>query len=84
MRVHVALDTGMHRLGIPAQDTAAILRVYGMKNLRVEGIFSHLCVSDMRAPQAVAYTRWQTQRFQSAVQAAVSYTHLDVYKRQVY
>ncbi|MBS6864538.1 MAG: serine racemase VanT catalytic subunit [Oscillospiraceae bacterium] len=69
VRVHVALDTGMHRLGIPAQDTAAILRVYGMKNLRVEGIFSHLCVSDMRAPQAVAYTRWQTQRFQSAVQA---------------
>ena len=39
VRVHLALDTGMHRLGIPAQDIAAILRVYGMKNLRVQGIF---------------------------------------------
>lgn len=69
VRVHLALDTGMHRLGIPAQDIAAILRVYGMKNLRVQGIFSHLCVSDMQTPQAVAYTRWQTQSFQRAVQA---------------
>lgn len=41
-----------------------------MKNLRVQGIFSHLCVSDMQTPQAVAYTRWQTQSFQRAVQAA--------------
>ncbi len=44
--VHLALDTGMHRLGLPAGDRSAIARMYRLKNLRIDGVFSHLCVSD--------------------------------------
>lgn len=69
LKVHLALDTGMHRLGIPAQNTADILRVYSARNLCVKGVFSHLCVSDMQTPQAVEYTRSQVQAFQKAVRA---------------
>ena len=45
LRVHLALDTGMHRLGIPAEDRRAIARMYGLPNLKITGVFSHLCVS---------------------------------------
>ncbi len=65
--VHLALDTGMHRLGIPEQDRQAIGRVYRLPNLNVRGVFSHLCVSDGRTPEAIAYTRQQLFRFYDAV-----------------
>ena len=67
LRVHLALDTGMHRLGIPADDHAAIARVWELPNLTVEGVFSHLCVSDSPQPEARSYTHDQVERFFAAV-----------------
>ena len=63
VHVHLALDTGMHRLGIPAEDRAAIARMYTLKDLRIDGVFSHLCVSDSLSPAHEAYTQQQLQRF---------------------
>lgn len=40
LRVHVKVDTGMGRFGI-RWDDGAILQVYGMEGLRIEGIYSH-------------------------------------------
>ncbi len=41
-RVHFKLDTGMGRLGIPAQDAVNVMKVAAQfPNLAVEGIFSH-------------------------------------------
>lgn len=65
--VHLALDTGMHRLGIPAEDTAALARLYRMENLKITGVFSHLCVSDSRVPEDMDYTQHQLDRFFTAV-----------------
>ena len=65
--VHLALDTGMHRLGIPAEDTAALDRLYGMENLNITGVFSHLCVSDSLTPEDRDYTQAQLDRFYAAV-----------------
>lgn len=65
LRVHLAMDTGMHRLGVPAGDTAALARLFRMKNLRIEGVFSHLCVSD--SPDQSSYTQTQLTRFYDAV-----------------
>lgn len=67
LRVHLALDTGMRRLGVPAEDTAALIRLYGMKNLRIGGVFSHLCVSDDPGQPARDYTQSQLARFYRAV-----------------
>ena len=50
LKVHLALDTGMHRLGIPARDHGAIRRMYRLPRLKITGTFSHLCVSDSLAP----------------------------------
>lgn len=41
LRVHVKVDTGMGRFGIPWDCTQELLEVYGMEDLQIEGIFSH-------------------------------------------
>lgn len=67
LSVHVALDTGMHRLGIPAEDREALARLYQLPNLVIRGIFSHLCVSDGQTPEEEAYTKRQLRSFYDAV-----------------
>lgn len=67
VKVHLALDTGMHRLGIPAEEHDAIARLYALPTLRISGVFSHLCVSDSLAPADMAFTQGQLDRFYTAV-----------------
>lgn len=67
VHIHLGIDTGMHRLGIPAGDYAAIEALYHCKNLKIDGIFSHLCTVDSLAPADVAYTREQLARFYETV-----------------
>ena len=46
-RVHVKLDTGMHRVGVPAEDVvSAAGSLVGLKGLEIEGVWSHLAVAD--------------------------------------
>lgn len=46
-RVHLKVDTGMHRLGIAASSTAALLdAIYQSKNLKLLSIFSHLAKAE--------------------------------------
>ena len=66
--VHLALDTGMHRLGIPAEDIAALTRMFALPHLRVEGVFSHLCVADSDSPEDRAFTAHQLELFYQAVE----------------
>lgn len=68
VRAHLALDTGMHRLGINAADQEALRRVFALPNLKIQGVFSHLCVADGLSAEAVAYTQGQAQRFFEAVE----------------
>ncbi len=51
VRVHVAVDTGMHRLGEPYRHTERIQAICRMEHLQAEGIFSHLCTEE---PEIVA------------------------------
>lgn len=68
VEVHLAVDTGMHRLGLPAGDTAALLRVFDLPFLRITGLFSHLGVSDSLAPADAAYTAGQLRAFYAAAE----------------
>lgn len=67
VHVHLALDTGMHRLGIPWQAKESIAALYRQKNLRIEGVCSHLCVSDETSAESDAYTDLQLERFYDTV-----------------
>ena len=68
VRVHLALDTGMHRLGIAAQDHESLAELYKMSGLKIEGVFSHLCVSDSLTESDRAYTRRQADDFAAALE----------------
>lgn len=67
VRVHIALDTGMHRLGVPADDMQAVLEICRLPSLKLSGTFSHLCVADSAVPAHTAYTALQLQRFYTAI-----------------
>lgn len=61
--VHVAVDTGMHRLGEDWSSMGGLREIMSMKNLAVDGIFSHLCASDTDNPEDRAFTQEQAKRF---------------------
>jgi Alr-MurF fusion protein len=48
LKIHLKIETGMHRLGIATNDIDEVLRVIALSSfLEVVGIFSHLAASDM-------------------------------------
>lgn len=46
LRIHLAVDTGMRRLGEPAEALDRLEAAFHLKNLRTEGLFTHLCTED--------------------------------------
>lgn len=68
--VHIAVDTGMHRLGVPAGDTGALARLLALPHLRVTGLFTHLAAAEnARDQNARQYTRAQLAAFFASVGA---------------
>ncbi len=67
VRVHQAIDTGMHRLGEWHKNTEKILEIFEMTHLKVEGVFSHLCVADSTRPEDIEFTLGQIHKFDQLV-----------------
>ena len=63
VRVHLAVDTGMHRLGIPAEEIGTLAELFALPHLPVEGVYSHLCTSDGTSQGDRAFARQQTGTF---------------------
>jgi alanine racemase len=48
VKVHVKLDTGMHRVGIaPDQTVDAVKQINALEGIEIEGIWSHLAVAEV-------------------------------------
>ena len=66
VKIHIKLDTGMTRIGIPCGDIINAVKdaekIYALKNLSVTGIFTHLCAADSDSPDDIAYTDMQISR----------------------
>ncbi len=63
IRVHVKIDTGMHRLGVDSKDFDSLASIYNSKNLAVTGTFTHLSSSDSLLQKDVAFTLSQIELF---------------------
>lgn len=65
-KIHVKIDTGMNRLGYPANDETVdtILDLSTLPNVIIEGIFTHFACADDEDP---TYTKNQFERFSSLV-----------------
>jgi len=65
VRVHIKIDTGMGRLGIPSEDTLNFVKEIGkMKNIEIEGIFTHFAATNEEDGN---YTRKQFEKYKKAL-----------------
>ncbi len=63
-KVHIKLDTGMHRLGFEEKDMNELsIRLNNNKNIKVQSFFSHLAASD--ESEHDGFTQMQIRRFQT-------------------
>ncbi len=63
LKCHIAVDTGMHRIGFMIDRFEDMKEAYGLENLDVCGLFSHLCVSSSPVEDNVKFTHLQIERF---------------------
>lgn len=63
LSVHIKIDTGMHRLGESSHEIKHICAIFDQESLKVEGMFTHLCVADSLKTDDVAFTRKQIKEF---------------------
>lgn len=69
--IHLKLDTGMHRAGVPLSDRRALFgRLRDSRRLVVEAIWSHLAVAD---EPGNPFTAHQVELFQAALKDAADF-----------
>lgn len=90
VKCHLAIDTGMHRIGVPFNDEKTMQEVLELPYLDVSGIFSHLCVSASKKEEDIAFTKLQIERFAAVCRDRKLFRHLlasygvDRYSAHVY
>ncbi len=67
--VFLAVDTGMGRIGCyPEEAGEQASFINSRKHLKLEGVCSHLCVSDGISEENISFTKKQGERFRIAVE----------------
>ena len=64
--LHIAVDTGMNRIGFKCDDASIeeIKKIKKLPNIEIEGVFSHLAAADMLDK---VYTKMQVEKFDDFV-----------------
>ncbi len=65
--IHIAVDTGMGRIGALKEDVAEIALYAKSVGLNVEGMCTHFSVADSVKPEDIEYTDMQFKNFMEAV-----------------
>jgi len=70
-QIHIKIDTGMGRLGIPYSETPAFLeKLRKLPNIALEGVISHFASADELDEQGCNFTILQAERFEWVVAEA--------------
>ena len=73
IKVHLKIDTGMHRLGFNSDELDPLLRrLEAPSNVEVASVFTHLAAAG--DPHQEAFTRGQVERFNQAYERIVAAT----------
>lgn len=67
LKVHLKIDTGMHRLGVRSERIHGICDIFSFKNLIIEGVFTHLCSDETKTDPDMKYTMTQAAAFQNVI-----------------
>ncbi|MCI5772989.1 MAG: alanine racemase [Erysipelotrichaceae bacterium] len=62
-KVHLKIDTGMHRLGVRYDDLEQISQIMALPNIKIKGVFSHLASSELLDAWHDDFTRQQLANF---------------------
>lgn len=68
IRAHIKIDTGMHRLGFDAADFGKVSNTFKLPHLHVEGVYTHLCVSDSLNNEDIRFTKHQIEKLNELIQ----------------
>lgn len=67
--VHLAIDSGMGRIGCYAGEAGEIAEsIRSSKNLFLQGMCTHLCVSDESSSESIEFTKNQRETFLKAIE----------------
>jgi alanine racemase len=67
-RVHVKVDTGMHRMGVAPEDVDDVVDILNeSESIDLEGIYTHFSVADGSSAEDRAFTREQIEHFDDVV-----------------
>lgn len=70
-RVHIKIDTGMSRLGIPVEDMNSVFSLLKEHpEIRIEGIYSHYATAD---EGDLRYAKYQLKQFENVLAAGLEY-----------
>lgn len=72
-RVHLKIDTGMHRLGIDYDDLTTLDKLVGLSNIKIEGVFSHLASSELVDGFYREFNLLQLERFKQVAAYLTKY-----------
>lgn len=64
---HIGVNTGMNRSGENYQNLDNIIKIYGMSNLDIKGIYSHLCVADSSREDDINFSLKQINNFETLI-----------------
>ncbi|MCL2361316.1 MAG: serine racemase VanT catalytic subunit [Defluviitaleaceae bacterium] len=67
IKVHIMIDTGMHRLGERAENTTNIINIFKCENLEICGIYTHLGNSDSNEQPEKEMTQLQIKKFNNVI-----------------
>ncbi|HEY5585488.1 MAG TPA: serine racemase VanT catalytic subunit [Ruminiclostridium sp.] len=68
IKVHVKIDTGMHRLGENYNEIQNIDRIFQCENLVINGTYTHLSVADSLKEEDVEFSNQQIEKFYNTVE----------------
>lgn len=79
VRCHIKLDTGMGRIGFRGETAEDYVRqiepLFSLRNLSIEGIYTHFAVADSEDPDDVAFTDQQEKRILDVYDALAAAGH---------
>ncbi len=63
-KVHLKVDTGMHRVGVPvASATARVEQIIAAKSLQLDGVYTHFAAADLPSHDETAKQQWRFDDF---------------------
>jgi len=67
IHAHIAIDTGMHRLGMEPSDFEGIVNIFECKNLVIDAIATHLASPDSLDESDISFTNSQIKVFSKVI-----------------